>query len=85
MKSFRHQLFDFETTPEERIKVLDTSTTFFGVDKHDDEVLRPVPREIVEEREHGLSTKALIYCFFLGLLVYAYAYQTWNFKLEDIT
>lgn len=85
MKSFRHQLNDFVTAPEKRVKLVDSTLEFFGVDKEDEHVLRPAPKELVEEKEHGLSMKALVYCFMLGLLVYAYAYQTWNFKLEDIT
>jgi hypothetical protein len=85
MKSFRHQLFDFVTAPEKRTMVLDATSAFFEVAKLDEPVLRPAPKGIVEEKEHGISMKAMIYCFILGLLVYAYAYQTWNFKLEDIT
>jgi len=85
MKSFRPQLFDFVVAPEKRATMLDDTSVFFGVDKEDEPVLRPAPKEIVEEKEHGLSLKALVYSFWLGALVYAYAYQTWNFKLEDIT
>jgi hypothetical protein len=85
MSSFRHQLFDFVTAPERRIKMVDTTSEFFGVDKEDEPVLRPAPKEIVEAKEHGLSMKALLYSCVLGLLAYSYAYQTWNFKLEDIT
>lgn len=85
MKSFQHQLFDYATAPEKRVTMIDSTVAFFGVDKEDEPVLRPAPKEIVEEKEHGISPKALIYSCMLGLLVYAYAYQTWNFNLEDIT
>lgn len=49
------------------------------------EVMRPVPNNIVEEREHGLSFRAVFQSFLLFLLFYAYAHQTWNFKVGDIT
>ena len=85
MKSFRHQLSDFVLAPERRITMVDSTSVFFGVDKEDEPVLRPAPKELVEEKEHGLSMKALFISSLLGLLLYAYAYQTWNFELADIT
>ena len=85
MKAFRHQLFNFTVTPPVRSELVDTTSVFFGVDKEDEPVLRPAPKEIVEAREHGISIKACLFSMLLGLLVYQYAYQTWNFVLADIT
>lgn len=44
-----------------------------------------VPSNIVEEKEHGLSFRAVFQSIVLFLLFYAYAYQTWNFDIEEIT
>lgn len=85
MKSFRHQLFDFCVAHERRIITLDGTSVFFGVDKEDEPVLRPAPKELIEQKEHGISVKALFISSLLLLLVYACAYQTWNFELADIT
>jgi polyphosphate kinase 2 (PPK2 family) len=50
------------------------------------EVMLPaVPDNIVEEREHGLSIRAVLQSFVLLLLFFAYAHQTWNFTLDDVT
>jgi polyphosphate kinase 2 (PPK2 family) len=50
------------------------------------EVMLPVvPDNVVEEREHGLSIRAVFQSFLLLLLFYAYAHQTWHFSLDDIT
>jgi polyphosphate kinase 2 (PPK2 family) len=50
------------------------------------EVMLPaVPNNIVEELEHGLSIRAVFQSFVLLLLFFAYAHQTWNFSLDDVT
>jgi hypothetical protein len=85
MNAFRNQLQDFAVSPPTRTKVVDAATMFFGVDKEDEPVLRPAPKDIVEAREHGISIKACMISSLLGLLVYAYCYQTWNFDIADIT
>jgi polyphosphate kinase 2 (PPK2 family) len=85
MKAFRNQLKDFAVAPQTRTKVVDAATVFFGVDKEDEPVLRPAPKDIVEAREHGISIKACMISSLLGLLVYAYCYQTWNFDIADLT
>jgi polyphosphate kinase 2 (PPK2 family) len=85
MKAFRSQLRDFAVAPQTRTKIVDSTGVFFGVDKEDEPVLRPAPKNIVEVREHGISIKACLISSLLGLLVYAYCYQTWNFNIQDIT
>jgi len=40
---------------------------------------RSVPSNIVEEREHGISSRAILQSLLLLFVVYAYAHQTWTF------
>jgi len=49
------------------------------------QLIAAVPSNIVEEKEYGLSIRAVLQSFLLFLLFYGYCYQTWNFQLEDIT
>ena len=85
MKAFRHQLNRFATSPGDRIEAFDDLAEFFGREIVDEVVTRPVPSNIVEEKEHGVSIRAVLQAGLLLLLFYAYAYQTWNFHIEDIT
>ncbi|KAI2512599.1 hypothetical protein MHU86_1818 [Fragilaria crotonensis] len=49
----------------------------------DDIEVTPVPKDIVEAREHGISKRAVLQTFLLLCLVFAYSYQTWQFVRID--
>jgi ABC-type tungstate transport system substrate-binding protein len=85
MKAFQRQLQRFATSPFDRVVAFDELATMFGREIQDDKITRPVPSNIADESEHGLSIRAVVQSMFLLLLFYAYAYQTWNFSLEDVT
>jgi polyphosphate kinase 2 (PPK2 family) len=88
MKAFYNQLKRFSNSPYDRIDAYDRLNVFFGgVDKVERvaKVTQPVSNTIVEDKEHGLSSRAVLQSMLLLLLVYAYANQTWNFDIDDIT
>lgn len=85
MKAFQRQLQRFATSPFDRVVAFDELAILFGREIQDDIVTRRVPGNVVDEQEHGLSIRAVVQSMFLLLLFYAYAYQTWNFRLEDVT
>jgi hypothetical protein len=85
MKAFQRQLKRFAISPFDRAVAFDELATIFGREIQDEIVTRPVPSNIVDEKEHGLSIRAVVQSIFLLLLFYAYAYQTWNFRIEDVT
>lgn len=85
MKAFQQQLTRFSTSPFDRVAAFNELATLFGREIEDDVITRPVPSNIVDEQEHGLSIRAVAQSMVLLLLLYAYAYQTWNFNIEDIT
>jgi hypothetical protein len=85
MKAFQRQLQRYATSPFDRAFAFDELATMFGREIQDDLITQPVPSNIVDEKEHGLSMRAVVQSMFLLLLFYAYAHQTWNFRLEDVT
>lgn len=50
-----------------------------------DEERQAVPTNIVEEREHGLSVRALFQSFLLACLFYIYSQKTFGIGFEDIS
>jgi hypothetical protein len=85
MKAFQRQLQRFATSPFDRVAAFDELAIMFGREIQDDIITRQVPSNIVDEKEHGLSMRAVVQSMFLLLLFYIYAYQTWNFRIEDVT
>lgn len=85
MRAFQRQLERFATSPFDRVAAFDELAIMFGREIQDDTVTRQVPSNIVDAKEHGLSMRAVVQSMFLLLLFYAYAYQTWNFRIEDVT
>lgn len=50
-----------------------------------DEENRPVPNDIVEEREHGISLRAVFQSLILAFLFYVYAQKTWDISFDDVS
>jgi hypothetical protein len=84
MKAFRKQLNCYATKPPDRIAAFDSLATFFERKIVPDTVTRPIPSNIVEEKERGLSLRAVAQSMVLILLFYMYARQTWNLDIENI-
>lgn len=45
---------------------------------------RPVPGTTVQEREHGLSLRAVFQTMLLACLLYVYAHSAWGFDFDII-
>jgi hypothetical protein len=87
LKAFNQQLHRFSHSPYDQPKSRFPCCPSGKAELNELSFRRPVPSDIVEvERgERGFSFRALFQAIILLLLAYAYAYQTWNFKLKDIT
>lgn len=89
VKAFCDRLNGFASIEGESRPWVAKLLSFCGLRSHHaplrDAMLPAVPNDVVEEREHGLSIRAVFQSVLLLLLFFAYAHQTWNFSLEDIT
>lgn len=85
MKAFEKQLRAFTKDPTPpRVEPYDTLSFLFGSEPMHPSLSEPVPNDIVERREHGISLRAVLQSLLLLLLCYFYAYQTWKFNIADI-
>jgi len=94
MRAFRRQLDAFARSPYgeepkpsglwECLKVR-CCPTKPKAEEYEPLAVAPVPDDIAERRESGLSFRAVLQSVVLFLLFYMYAYQTWNFDIENIT
>jgi polyphosphate kinase 2 (PPK2 family) len=75
MNTFQKQLKNFSVHPILKSAVADC-------DPEESPLRRQVPSNIVEEKEHGISKRAVFQTLLLLCLVYAYAKQTWKFGFE---
>lgn len=89
LRAFQQQLKQYTEMPRERgegdggFQVGD-----FNIPDSDlwkSTTIRPVPNNIVEKKEHGISMRAVFQALLLGIILYLYAYQTWNFNFHDVT
>jgi len=87
LRAFRGQLKRFASTEGDSRKGLRSQISQCFALKADDEFAEDhyVPSGIVEEKEKGVSARAVFQSFLLLLLFYAYAYQTWNFTVDQMT
>jgi polyphosphate kinase 2 (PPK2 family) len=75
LNNFQKQLKNFSTQPIFKSVGADC-------DPEESPLRRLVPSNIVADREHGISKKAVFQTLLLICLVYAYAKQTWKFGFE---
>jgi polyphosphate kinase 2 (PPK2 family) len=83
LKTFERQLKRFAKDPEERVSVADRLLHFFQLSSLDGGVIRPVPKNYVEERDNGLSIRAIFQSMLLAGILYFYAYITWKFDMKE--
>jgi polyphosphate kinase 2 (PPK2 family) len=83
LQAFEKQLKRYATTPENRISAADNLIGFFELDPIDDPVMRPFPNDFIEERDHGISFRAVLQSWLLVALLLFYAFITWKFDIND--
>jgi polyphosphate kinase 2 (PPK2 family) len=84
LKTFEQQLKRFSADPQERISVADRLLDFFQLSLIDDPVMRPAPKDYVEDNDrHGVSVRAILQSMLLAGLLYFYAYITWKFDIQE--
>ena len=83
LRAFEKQLIRYTTAPKNRIHAADDLLGFFALNPFDDPVMRPVPSNYVEDRDHGISFRAVLQSMLLVLLFYFYAYITWKFDIHE--
>jgi polyphosphate kinase 2 (PPK2 family) len=84
LKGFQRQLKRFASHPDDRMSAFDRVVAFLGREIVDYPIDAPVPSDIVERREHGISLRAILQSILLALLLYAYVHQTYYFDIGDI-
>jgi polyphosphate kinase 2 (PPK2 family) len=86
LRAFQKQLKQYVMAPPQSVHPIDPETESLITPGSRKSVrVRPVPNNIVEEREHGISLRAVFQTFLLALILYMYAYFTWNFDFEMVT
>lgn len=88
LSTFERQMKRYALTPTDRntiigrlfAAVMDRNEVA-QVSDHDGHHREPLPQNYVEDREHGISIRAVLQSFVLAGLLYFYAYITWHFDI----
>lgn len=83
LKTFEKQLKNFAKEPPGSETTTYRLADLLKQKSIHDGVIRPVPANYVEERQQGLSLRAIFQSMLLVALLYFYAYITWKFDIQE--
>ena len=83
LKTFERQLKNFAKEPSDTPEPTERFGGIFRQRTVHDGVLQAVPSQYVEEKQQGLSLRAIFQSLILVALLWFYAYITWKFDINE--
>jgi hypothetical protein len=83
LNTFQRQMRRYSLTPTDRVNLLGRLFAAVMDRKQVQADQAPLPPDYVEDKQHGISLRAVLQSIVLAGLLYFYAYITWKFDIME--